>query len=195
MKLITGGINMIHLFLKTKRFIPSEFHNSFFEIDFEDLYRKGYKTILCDLDNTLISYDETLPTELLNLKFKELEKLGFELILISNNIPSRVDTFTKETTIRGYANARKPLLVGIKKALGSAKIQEVDKTVLIGDQLMTDVWAANRMNVYSILVNPIKKKTEKWYTKINRKTEVKMLQKIQKQYPKNYEELKLDLRK
>ena len=195
MRITPGGINMLQLFLKTKRFIPSEFHNSFFEINFNDLAKRGYKTILCDLDNTLISYDEFLPTKELNHKFKELETLGFELILISNNTPSRMEKFTEEITIRGYGNSRKPLLVGIKKALNGAKVSDIDKTVLIGDQLMTDIWAANRMNVYSVLVNPLKRKTEKWYTKINRKTELKMLHKINKNYPNRYKDLKLELRK
>ncbi len=53
---------MIHLLLKTKKFIPNEFHNSFFEIDFNELYSQGYRLILSDLDNTLISYDEFYPT-------------------------------------------------------------------------------------------------------------------------------------
>lgn len=185
---------MLHLLLNTKKFIPNEFHNTFFDINFSSLSKAGYKTILCDLDNTLISYDEFLPTETINKKFEELKELGFEIILISNNVPSRIEKFTKETTIKGFANARKPLLIGIKKAHKSAKVQDLDKTIVIGDQLMTDIWAANRYNVYSILVNPLKKKTEKWYTKINRRTEEKMLQKIKKNYPARYKNLALDKR-
>ncbi len=186
---------MLHFLLQTKKFIPNEFKNTFFDINFESLSKAGYKTILCDLDNTLISYDETLPTKELINKFEELEALGFELILISNNIQSRIERFLKDITIKGFANARKPLLIGIKKAHRVAQVRDLDKTIIIGDQLMTDVWAANRYNVYSILVNPLKKKTEKWYTKINRKTEVKMLQKIKKYYPARYKDLKLDKRK
>ena len=186
---------MLHLFLKTKRFIPCEFHNSFFEIDFINIQKNGYKTILCDLDNTLISYDETMPTEDLINKFLELESLGLEIILISNNIPSRISQFTKGLKIKGFANARKPLLIGMIKALKSAQVQDKDKVVVIGDQLMTDIWAANRFGVYNILVNPLKKKTEKWYTKINRKTENKMLRKIKNNYSQKYKDLRLDMRK
>lgn len=188
-------LGMLHLFLKTKRFIPCEFHNSFFEIDFHSLSKNGYKTILCDLDNTLISYDEFQPTNQIIEKLGELETLGLELILISNNIPSRIQKFTKDIDIKGFANARKPLLIGMNKALNVAAIQEKDKVVVIGDQLMTDIWAANRFGVYNILVNPIKKKTEKWYTKLNRKTEEKMLRKIQKNYSQKYKDLRLDMRK
>ena len=185
---------MIHYFLKTTQFIPNEFHNSFFDIDFTKLYRSGYRLILSDLDNTLIPYDLDEPNEELNNKIKELQDIGFEVVLLSNNIPARINKFLKGTTIKGYANARKPLLIGVKKAFNSSPIHDKTKTIIIGDQLMTDIWAANRFNVYSILVNPIKKKTEKWYTKMNRKTEVKMLHKIQKKYPNQFSTLGLDKR-
>lgn len=186
---------MLHLFLKTKRFIPNEFHNSFFDIDFAKISRNGYKTILCDLDNTLIPYDETSPTKEILTKFHELENLGLEIILLSNNIPQRLEEFTKDIEVEGFANAKKPLTSGIRKALNIAEINDQDKIVLIGDQLMTDIWAANRFGIYSILVNPLKKKTEKWYTKLNRRTEVKMLAKIKKNYSQKYHDLHLDLRK
>ncbi len=185
---------MLHLFLKTKKFIPNEFHNSFFDIDFNALYNKGYRVILSDLDNTLISYDESLPTKELLKKFEELKTIGFELVLISNNVPSRIEKFTKDIELTGFANARKPLLIGIKKALNSSQLKDIDKTVIIGDQLMTDIWAANRFGAYSVLVNPIKKKTEKWYTKINRRTEYKMLDKIKKNYSNRWNKLGLDKR-
>lgn len=185
---------MLHKLLRTKKFIPNEYHDSFFDIDFNRLSKEGYKTILCDLDNTLISYDEEYPTEEILNKFKELESLGFEIILISNNVPSRIETFLEGTDIIGFANARKPLLIGIKKAHKHAEVKDVKRTILIGDQLMTDIWAANRYKAYAILVNPIKKKTEKWYTKINRKIEEKMILKIGKKFPNKYKDLHLDKR-
>ena len=186
---------MFHYFLKAKRFIPNEFHDSFFEIDFKELYKQGFRLILTDLDNTLIPYDLSEITPLIEEKFAELNKIGFEVILISNNVTERINKFIKGTTIKGFANARKPLLIGINKAYKSSTITNHDKVVIIGDQLMTDIWAANRFKVYSILVNPIKKKTEKWYTKFNRLTEVKMIEKIKKKYPDKFKELNLDKRK
>lgn len=185
---------MIQHLLKTKKFIPNEFHLTFFDIDFKSLYKSGYRLILTDLDNTLISYDEDKPNDQINSKFQELLDIGFEVILISNNVPDRINTFTKETTINGFANARKPLLIGIKKAFKQSSVKDHTKVIIVGDQLMTDVWAANRFHAYSILVNPIKKKTERWYTRFNRRIEEKMLVKIKKHYPNRYEKLSLDKR-
>ena len=76
---------MIHLLLKTRKFIPREFHDNFFNIDFEKLYKDGLRLILTDLDNTLISYAEEKPTKKIVDKFDDLVKLGFEVIVISNN--------------------------------------------------------------------------------------------------------------
>lgn len=186
---------MIHLLLNTKKFIPDEFHNNFFDIDFKKLYNNGLRLILTDLDNTLISYEETKPTKAILDKFEELNKIGFEVLVISNNMPSRIQTFLKDTNYKGVGNARKPLLFGLRKALRLAEKHYSHKeTIIIGDQLMTDVYCANRFNSYSILVNPLKKKTEKWYTKMNRKTERKMILKIKNKYNDKYNELSLDKR-
>lgn len=182
---------MIHLFLQTTKFIPSEFHNSFFDIDFEALYDRGYRYIITDLDNTLISYDEQYPTKEIEATFKDLKTLGFDLVLLSNNHPPRIKTFVKELDVPGIANARKPLAIGLKKAMKAMPGSTKDKALVIGDQLVTDVYGANRFGVYSILVNPLKKKTEKWYTKMNRKLEYKMIEKIKKNYPKEYQKLGL----
>lgn len=187
---------MLHLFLKTKKFIPNEFHDTVYEVDFETLYKEGKRLILSDLDNTLISYDEYVPTKE-NLEFLDrLKKIGFEVILLSNNVPSRINKYCKDLDIIGYANARKPLNIGMRKAYKNAsKKYKKDEIIVMGDQLMTDIWGANRFATYSILVNPIKKKTEKWYTKINRRTEIKMIEKIKTKCNDDYRRLQLDQRR
>ena len=66
----------------------------------------------------------------------------------------------------------KPFKRGIKKAIGILDEKE-ENIAEIGDQLFTDVWVSNRMNLFSILTNPIskdrfkldiiKRRIEKWY--------------------------------
>ncbi len=186
---------MIQYFLKTKKFIPNQFQNTFFDIDFESLYKQGKKLILTDLDNTLISYDETTPTKELDDLFETLKKIGFEIIIVSNNIQPRVDVFVEGLDIKGYANMRKPLIFKFKRVIKQTlRDYKKDEIVIIGDQLMTDIYGANRLKAYSILVNPIKKKTEKWYTKINRKMETSKLNQIKKKYNDTYQELNLEKR-
>lgn len=186
---------MIHKLLKTIKFVPSEFHATFFDIDFDMLYQKGYRVILTDLDNTLITYEELLPTDKIISKLDSIRKIGFEVFIISNNHPPRIDKFLDGTDYLGIGSAKKPLKTGIKRALKLSDNEYfLDEVVIIGDQLMTDIYGANRFGAYSILVNPLKRKTEKWYTKFNRKIELKMLEKIKKKYNKEYNELNLSKR-
>jgi HAD superfamily phosphatase (TIGR01668 family) len=183
---------MIHWFLKAKKFIPSDYKHSFFDIDFDDLYKKGYRYIISDLDNTLISYDEKLPTETIKNKFKAIKDLGFEIVLLSNNHQPRIDLFANKLGVRGFAKAKKPLKKGFEIAVQSMDGATKEKTIVIGDQLITDIYGANRYKVSSILVDPLKKKTEKWYTKANRVLEKRMLKKIKKNYREEYNKLGLE---
>lgn len=186
---------MIQHLLKTKRFIPKEYHPTFFDIDFELLYKKGYRFILTDLDNTLISYAEEKASQEIIEKIEALKTMGFEVAILSNNHSLRINKFIADLDILGFANARKPLLFGIKKAVAkSSKNYQKSEILLVGDQIMTDIWAANKYGSYSILVDPIKMKTEKWYTKLNRKLEKRMLEKIKNKEAKVYQELSLDKR-
>ena len=47
-----------------KRFYPDDYVDSAYEIPYEELYKKGYRGIVFDVDNTLaVSYTHlTLPT-------------------------------------------------------------------------------------------------------------------------------------
>ena len=69
-----------------------------------------------------------------------------------------------------YINsAKKPLLKNFHeglKRLGTKK----KNTVMVGDQLMTDVLGANRVGIRSILVIPVKEK-DGWATYLNRRIE------------------------
>jgi HAD superfamily phosphatase (TIGR01668 family) len=45
------------------------------------------------------------------------------------------------------------------------------QTVVIGDQMLTDVLGGNRLGLYTILVLPIELRDEGFFTKINRRIE------------------------
>ena len=86
--------------------------------------------------------------------------MGFNVILMSNSNKSRVLPFRNALEIDSCANAKKPLTSGYKKIM---KVYHLDanKIACIGDQLITDIWGANKMGMTSILVNPMSKKDRK----------------------------------
>lgn len=174
---------------KLKRFIPNEYKESVYEIDFFALYEQGFRLAFIDIDNTLANYKTELPTKE-NLELvDEIQQIGFEVILISNNYYKRVSKFSEPFGVLFVHWALKPLKRGYKKGLKKASRDYKKEEVLtVGDQLATDIKGSNKMGFYSILVKPIEKKTDVFTTKINRCREQRILKKIKKKYPKKYKD-------
>lgn len=175
---------------RLKKYIPNEFKESIYEIDFLALYERGIRLLLIDIDNTLANYKVALPSEENIELVEKLKEMGFEVILISNNNFKRVSTFAKPFQDVEFVHyTLKPLKCGYRKALRKAsRNYQKEEVAAVGDQLMTDVKGTNKMGFYNILVRPIEKKTDVITTKINRFFEKKKLRKIKKKYPKLYEE-------
>ena len=176
--------------IKDEKFIPTIYKETVFDVDYIKLYEKGVRLILTDLDNTLVSYkDDEVNEKLLNW-LAQRKKEGFEIMIISNNSSeTRVKEFAAKLDIQYLSRAMKPLKCGFKKVLKKAtRTYSASEIVAIGDQLMTDVFAANRMNYTSILVKAIDRKTEKWTTRFNRILEKHVLRKIQEKHPQLFVE-------
>ena len=176
--------------INDKKFIPTIYKETIFDVDYIKLYESGIRLILTDLDNTLVSYKNNVADENLIGWIESRKKEGFEIMIISNNSSEeRVKDFAEKLNILYLARAYKPLKCGFKKILKKASRKYLPiEIVAIGDQLMTDVFAANRMDYTSILVKAIDRKTEKWTTRFNRMLEMHVLKRIKKKYLKLYEE-------
>ena len=172
------------------KFIPTIYKETVFDVDYNKLYEEGIRLILTDLDNTLISYKENEVTSELESWINARKSEGFEIIIVSNNSSvKRVKEFAGKLNISYVARAKKPLKGGFKKALKLASRKyEYSEIMAMGDQLMTDVFAANRMNYISVLVKAIDRKTEKWTTRFNRMLEKHVLKRLIKKHASLYEE-------
>jgi hypothetical protein len=166
-----------------KKLIPSYYYNSIYDIDYDMLYNKGIRLILTDLDNTLISYKQSLPTDDLKSLINNLKEKGFEIIIVSNSSKGlRAKKFAEILELKYTKMSLKPL-----KHLASRKYLK-SEIILFGDQLMTDIFGANRAKINSILVKPIDKLTDILPTRINRRLERHYLKKIMKKYPDAYKD-------
>lgn len=179
---------MIEKLFKIEKYIPYDCYLTIFDIPFNKLYEDGKRLILIDVDNTMLPYDLLSPTDEIKQLFNELKSIGFNIILVSNNNKTRVGKVAYELDINYVAKAYKPLKGGFKKALKRVNYSK-EEVITIGDQLMTDVLGSNRMGLDAILVKAIKRKTEKWYTKLNRKRENNVLKKIEKLYNDKYNKI------
>jgi HAD superfamily phosphatase (TIGR01668 family) len=177
---------MISAFLDPYKCIPLDVVDHLSKVDLKAYQEKGFKTLLIDIDNTLIPYDDRAFKPWHETLKKDIKKYGFEVILVSNNSQAKIESFAQLFDAPFIHRAQKPSRKGFIKALKKINAQK-ETALIIGDQLMTDVYGANRLGVKSILVRPIHSKTEKWYTKITRRLENQMLKKVQKINPDMYE--------
>ena len=166
--------------------IPNAYVQSIEEIPYKTLKEQGYTTLFFDLDNTIIGYDEQRVSDSHHALFKRLAQ-DFKLVIISNSHYKRVYEAVKDLNLPFVWHAKKPLKFGFKKALKLVS-SSTDKTVLIGDQLMTDVLGGNRMRFYTVLVRSVKRSSDRKITQFNRKLEQHVLRSIQKNKPELYQE-------
>lgn len=172
-----------------KKFIPDVYASTIYDISYTKLYESGKRLILTDLDNTLISYKETDPTQELYKWKEEVMALGFEIIIVSNSKKHRVEHFAELLGLKYVKFAKKPLKSGFKKAVKIAeKKYKKEEIIEFGDQVMTDVFGSRRCGFTTYLFKAIDKKTEKRVTRFNRKLENIILKLIKKKYPNLFEE-------
>lgn len=141
-----------------KKFYPKECVDSTYHIDFEKYYKRGYRGILFDIDNTLVPHGKVADQRAIDL-FHHLSKIGFECCLISNNKRERVQSFHEDVQVRFIEDAHKPSTVNYKKAMEWMGTNQKN-TLFVGDQIFTDIYGANRSGIYSILVQPLHPREE-----------------------------------
>ena len=131
-------------------FYPHEYVDSVFSIDYDKLYAKGYRGILFDIDNTLVHHGEDSTTEVDGL-FRTIHQAGLKTLLLSNNGESRIQRFIRNIDTLYIANAGKPHPANYLKAVEMMGLRK-GEVLLIGDQVFTDIFGANRSGLDSILV-------------------------------------------
>jgi HAD superfamily phosphatase (TIGR01668 family) len=153
-----------------KYFIPKQFAKSIYDVDFADLRQRGFNSILFDLDNTLIEPHHTNISAKCIRLLEELKGMGFHIMVVSNDSQFHSDRCCKKLCVDCIPRAMKPLKGGFCKA-----IEELDttclNTVIIGDQLFTDILGGNLMGIHTILVVPIDSNQDDFITRLLRPME------------------------
>ncbi|HAQ07176.1 MAG TPA: YqeG family HAD IIIA-type phosphatase [Bacillus bacterium] len=169
-----------------KHFLPDQHVKSIFEIKPESLKEKGIKGIITDLDNTLVEWDRPDATPKLIEWFDKMRKHEILVTIVSNNNEKRVKSFSDPLQIPFIFQARKPMSRAFYKALQQMGLRK-EETVVIGDQLLTDVLGGNRGGFHTILVVPVAQ-TDGFVTRFNRKVERRILNWFRKQGKLNWED-------
>ncbi len=141
---------------------PTYMFGHFYEVTPEFLRSIGVRGLLCDIDNTLAPYEAEDPDEQIRAWVDSITEAGIKLALVSNNHPPRVERFNKDMKLPAYPDSGKP---GKKTLLLAMREMGVDatETAMMGDQLLTDSYAGRHMGLPSIIVPPIKDKTNLFF--------------------------------
>ena len=139
-------------------FYPDEYYDSTYSIDFEKLYKEGYRGVIFDIDNTLVMHGAPADNRSIAL-FKRLKEIGWDAVLLSNNKEARVAMFNEPIGVHTIWKANKPSPAGYAKAM-ELMGTDISNTIFVGDQLFTDIWGAKNAHIRSFLVKPMNPKEE-----------------------------------
>lgn len=160
------------------RLTPDQYVKSIYEIDFSLLKDKGIKAVITDLDNTLVEWNRAEATPEVQEWFKRLDEFGLKVTIVSNNNERRVRAFCDPEKRVFIHSAKKPRRKAFRQACERMEVK-TEETVVIGDQIFTDVLGGNRAGIHTILVVPVTQ-TDDWMTKANRKMERYVLRNMKK---------------
>ncbi len=132
---------------------PNLIINRYNELTYEILKKEGITLLVCDIDNTLVGYDEALPNEEVKAYLESLKEI--KVILVSNNVEERCKRFAQPLGLEYIAFAQKPTKKAYNQIL---KKYSNEKIACLGDQIFTDVVGGNRFKFYTVKTAPIKEK-------------------------------------
>lgn len=143
-------------------FTPTYMFGHYYEITPAFLTSIGVRALLIDIDNTLAPYEQPEPDDRIRAWFRDLRENGIKAALVSNNHRERVEEFNRTLGLLAFWDSGKPkkktLLLAMKQ-LGVTK----EETAMLGDQLLTDSYAGRHIGLPTLIVPPIKDKTNLFF--------------------------------
>lgn len=159
-----------------KKLKPNYFFHIYTEITKEWLLENNIKTILADLDGTLVPQDRKADKRFEEW-FEMLKSISCELIIVSNNNKKRVSSFVQDFPIEGLWKCNKPFGSRIQNEILNKRTINKDTTLFLGDQLFTDVWVGKKLGVRTAFTKSLSTE-EPLVTKIKRGLENYLLKKM-----------------
>jgi HAD superfamily phosphatase (TIGR01668 family) len=135
-------------------FRPDGYAERLSGVSLDKLAADGIRGIIVDLDNTLVGYGQDDMAAVDSAWIASALERGFRVCLVSNNFPERVLRVARELGVPAIPNALKPLPGSFSRALRLLETPK-DRTVVVGDQLFTDVLGAKFLGLHAILTEPI----------------------------------------
>ncbi len=157
-----------------KKITPDLMVDRISHISPELLTKWKLKGVILDVDNTLLSKKANVPDDDI-FDWVESIRPMMNIVLLSNNIPSRIHRASMPLDLPYIGWTMKPFPWYFKKALRFLNLCP-DEVGMIGDQLFTDILGAKWSGVgKTIYVRPMDLRYESCWTKCMRKLEKKVM--------------------
>ena len=135
--------------------IPRGVYPGFSALDPEALAARGIRLVLADLDNTLVPYRVAQPSPQLTAWRDALAAQGIALFILSNSRkPGRAQNFAQALGVPFQGRSGKPRRRGHLQAMERMGCTPA-QTVMVGDQIFTDILGANLCGMRSVLLDPL----------------------------------------
>jgi len=121
----------------------------------ERLWQQGLRALIVDLDNTLVDWNQEFLRPAVSEWARACRQRGLSLCVCTNSRSNpRVKRIAAKLAACYLAAAGKPWPAAWRRALSLLRCPPRQAAV-VGDQVFTDIWGANRLGMMSILVRPL----------------------------------------
>lgn len=124
------------------------------EVTPDFLRARGVRAVMVDLDDTLLAAGSDRLEPPFRAWLASLRAAGIPVVILSNGTHSRVARWAEELELIGLALTGKPWGRAFRRGLAELGTP-ARETAMVGDQLFTDVFGANRAGLVSVLVAPL----------------------------------------
>lgn len=159
--------------MKITKLKPDFYFEKYSDITKDWLLRNNIRTVLSDLDGTLVEHNQGMDKEFEDWYENVLQQVDCTIIIASNNTQERVDLFTNPKKLVGYGKCSKPFGNKITQEL-ILKGLNPETTLFLGDQVFTDIWIGKKLGMKTALVKPLGE-YEPMVTKVKRGIEKMLL--------------------
>ena len=134
---------------------PDRYFSRLSQVDIDrDLLALGYRHVLLDVDNTILARDTHEVPRDVGFWLAKAREAGLTFCLVSNNWHEGVYQLGNRLSLPIVAKAVKPLPPAFLMAMKKIDAKRAD-TVIIGDQLVTDVMGAHFLGMQAYLLAPL----------------------------------------
>ena len=160
---------------------PDDLFASYRDLTPAYLLERGIRVLIMDIDNTLAPYEQDLPDARIRTWLAQMKAAGIGLAFVSNNEWERVEIFARDLDIPAFAKSGKPFGKTLRRVI-TLYGADASCTAMLGDQLLTDVFAGKHIGATALLVPPIKDKTTAFW-RIKRALEKPVIKRYVKKHP------------